>query len=190
MTIPPDLRELFKRHNGLSFIDGTSIDPLNTQADAKMWMPRLPDAPRQFMAFGNDGGDGGLGIWCSQSALRGGPCAVIDVLDWSWMPGCVTPVSLDLAAFLTTHTAYSLMLASDCWATGGSRADAVSPEDWREALNVLDIPDWIRAFGHNVGDKEFAAIREWAEPAETLFLQPREPADGWTDEDLLRILGE
>lgn len=188
--LPPDLRALLARHNGLAIVDNTFIDALPANGErGNSWNSIFDHAAAQYLPFGHDGSDAVFGVWCGRSG--GGPSPVIEVIDFSWSPRCVNIVSMDLAGFLTARTVYYLLLVGDDWDSPiphvRERAGRVSRAAWKNALDVLDVPERIRSLASDMDDAAFDAIRRWAEPGGAA---PPTREGGWASADLVAFLGE
>jgi hypothetical protein len=174
--LPPAFRELYKRHDGGSWLGGDlALLPLLGGGDLSVvrastahreWDWPVPD---EVVIFGSDGGGDPFGLWLPAEAAR----PVVVKIGAIFEPGCMGIVGEDFNAFLRAWTAYYLLLPDREPTTAG--------------LNALELPERLRS--DDPDEETFAQIVEWASPTIVgAFSDPYEAA--LTAEGVRRIAAD
>jgi hypothetical protein len=143
----PELRALYEMSDGLYLLEGNlNILPLCDLVKRSDELLRWNwPIPAELRVFGDNGAGDLFGLWLppGRSTERAVPVITVGGV---FKPRCMAIAGTDLARFLTTRTAYYLMVC----------------ECESEALDLLEVPMSLRT--DVPGDETFAALTRWADP--------------------------
>jgi hypothetical protein len=154
LPIPTDFRRLYEFSDGAQLLDGNFNywpvrGPKFSLWESREFLQSCKNViPEEVLVFADNGSDLLFGIWLQPTGSRIFEMPIVEI-GQIHEPGCMAIAGTALAPFMKGWIAYYLLL------------DDKRPA---KALDILGLPKELRFTAEEMGDEEFARLRQWADP--------------------------